>query len=453
MIAVRHLFFTAPILPLLALACAPVERTYPTSSGGSDSSGLSAVAATSSAASTGGTGGSGGGVPTGSCAKVGVPFDILTMTDLGAKAKLSSKLYLAADQESTAMVHVVVKDDNQKQLHLRTVVPGPKPLGNLAHYGNPGVPPYDPSAVWAVNGQLHIEGSLGNTLEDLTFDIDAVSGVKPDGLLTAFQTPIECLQSGTLGEHVFAQDGAKARYLAVCNPSMAPQPYLLYAGGWTGQPVLVASDVGSAPVMRPMVYAFVGGTHLAFFADNDSQSFFSYGADVTKLAKPQPFRLTADSTARHGVFFTAPLPGDDGVAILAAHFNLSTSNGQYWSGSTSIADYATLSQVPPPGLELAQNIPSLMDAVTPSLPGWDAKGIVSAGYSGDHKGVYLDWLTRVGHPIVFGQAIYTTTDTEVINAGAAVLGDTTLVVWIEQIGAGSPYQYLVRGQAVSCKLD
>jgi hypothetical protein len=432
-------------LPLLALACAPVTRSYPPGSGGATSS----SSAETSSASTGGAGGSGGGVPTGSCVKVGLPFDVLSSNDLGAKAQLQPDVLLASDQENVAMVHVIVKDYNQNQVDVRTVLGGVKPLGSFSSFGSPTAPPFSPRAAWAVAGQLHVEGAQGNAVEELNVAVDPDNGVGPSGALKQFETPIECLQSGQLGATVFAQDGPNARYLAVCDLSASSMPSLLYAGGWTGKPVLVATAMLSEAVMRPTAYSFAGSTHLAFFA-NDGQVFFSYGPAVTDLGKTQAFRLTADPDARQGVFFAAPLPADDGVTLLSAHFNLMTDKGQFWTGATPTTSYATLSQVPPPGFASAQDIPTLKDAVTPTVPGWDAKGIVSAGTTPDNKGVHLFWLTRQGQPLVFGQEVYKAVDTTVLSASAAPLGDTTLVVWTEKTGSTTTTKYLVRGQVLSC---
>ncbi len=99
-------------------------------------------------------------------------------------------------------------------------------------------------------------------------------------------------------------------------------------------------------------------------------------------------------------------------------------------------------------------INSLGEAVTPSPPGLGAQGMFSAGSTPDDKAVRLFWLTREGTPLVFGQEIYKSVDTTVRAAAAAPWGDSsTLVVWIERTGASSPYQYLVRGQRMACKLD
>jgi hypothetical protein len=161
-------------LPLLGLACSPVTREFPTGSGGATASSVEA----SSSASAGGSGGS---TPTGSCSKVGTPFDILGSADLGG-ASLTSSLLVVPDQESLAMVHVILADQGQSQILVRTVLDDVQPLGNLAHFGNPaGGPLFNPIAAWGGGGHLHIEGFAGNSIEELNYDVDPMKGVGADG--------------------------------------------------------------------------------------------------------------------------------------------------------------------------------------------------------------------------------------------------------------------------------
>lgn len=437
----------------MLLACTPKVRTYPTGAGGSgggDSSSTSTMGTTSTSSSTG-TGGAGGSIPTGSCTKSGSAFDILSTNDLGAGSSLTSDVFLVADQENHAMVHVVVADSALSRILVRTVVDDVSPIGGLSQFGAVGTPSFQPRAAWAAAGQLHLEGSRGSSIEELGFPIDPDKGMGADGATVPFATPVECLQGGHLGHLAFAQDGANVRYIAVCESDTSGNPSLLFAGGSLGQPVQLASDTSIATVMQPQIYSYVNGTHLVFFAPNDGQFYFSYGAAVDAITQVQPFRITADPDARQGVFSVVPLPADDGVALLAAHFNVNLSMGQYWTGSVLTKSYATLSQVPPPGLELAQDIPSLNEAVTPSPPSWNATGIFSAGTTAQGKILRMFWLTREGKPLVFGQDVYTTVDTTISGGNAAPFGDSgALVVWIEQT-ASSPPQYLVRGQKMICK--
>jgi hypothetical protein len=444
-----RIFLSSLGLPLLVLACAPVTRSYETGSGGATSSSSSAD---TSSASTGGSGGSGGTAPSGSCTKVGAPFDILTPAELGPSAALTKEILLVPDQKNIAMVHVVLQDAGLARVVVRTVVDNAKVLGNFVQFDAAGAPPFKPLAAWG-GGYLHIEGTLGNSIQELNFSVDPDSGVMTGGKPDTYPTPIECLQGGGLGTVAFAQDGEKARYLASCLPSPAGGPALLFAGGWTGQPVQIASGMTSSTLMQPRFYSFVGSTHLAFFSDPDGKSSFSHGATVQELTTVHPFLLTMDpDSAVQGIFATPPRSADDGVTIIGAHFNVKTSKGQYWTGSLLTQDYATLSQVPPPGFAPAQDILTVEDAVSLSPPSWDAQRLVTAGATPDDTGVRLYWLTREGKPLVFGQEVYKSVDTSVRGANAAPFGDSTLlVVWTEQTAGGSTS--LVRGQRMSCKID
>jgi hypothetical protein len=262
------------------------------------------------------------------------------------------------------------------------------------------------------------------------------------------------LQGGSLGEIAFAQEGEKARYIAVCNSSTAGANSLLFVGGWTGKTVQIASDVESAAVMHPILYSFIGGEHLVFFSTHNGAFSFSHGATVEQLAALQPISFSSSAGESQAVLTMSPRTADDGVTIIGAHFNLNAGMGEYWTGSTLAADYGTLSQVPPPGYAAAQPITALGEAVTPSPPGSSAQGIFSAGATPDDKAVRLFWLTREGKPLAFGQDIYKSVDTTVRAAAAAPWGESsTLVVWIERTEASLPSQYLVRGQRMACKLD
>ncbi|MFS8067665.1 MAG: hypothetical protein ACMG6S_14975 [Byssovorax sp.] len=440
-------------LPLVVLACAPVTRTFEPGSGGATSSSSSADTSSASTGGSGGSGGSGGKAPSGSCTKVGAPFDILTPAELGASAALTKEVLLVPDQKNIAMVHVVLQDSGLGRVLVRTVVDNAKVLGNFVQFGTAGAPPFKPRAAWG-GGYLHIEGTLGNSIQELNFSVDPDSGVITGGKANTYPTPIECLQGGGLGTVAFAQDGEKARYLASCLPSPAGGPALLFAGGWTGQPVQIASGMPSSTLMQPSFYSFVGSTHLAFFSGPDGKSAFSHGATVQELAGVQPFLLTTDpDSVVQGIFATIPRPADDGVTIIGAHFNVKTSTGQYWTGSLLTQDYATLSQVPPPGFAPVQDILTVKDTVTPAPPSWSAQKIVSAGATPDDTAVRLYWLTREGKPLVFGQEVYKSADTAVREANAAPFGGSAiLVVWTERTGA-SEITSLVRGQRMTCKID
>ena len=438
-------------LPLLALACSPVTRTFDTGSGGATASSVEASSASSGGA--GGSGGSGGGAPTGTCTKVDAPFDILSSDELG-KASLSNFVLLAPDQESLAMVHVILSDYAQSQTLVRTVVDDVQRLGNFSHFGDPsGGPVFHPEAVWAGGGHLHLEGYAGNNIDELNFDVDPTKGVGATGNLDPYITPIECLQSGTLEKVVFAQDGEKARYIAVCQSITAGANSLLFSGGWTGKPVQVASDVSTSVAMHPTIYSFFGGEHLVFFTTNDGFNSFSHGATVDQLANLQSFSVVKSTTERQGIFTVSPRTADDGATFIGAHFDINLDKGEYWTGSTRTKDYATLAQVPPPGFSATQSIPTLKDGVTPSPATWNKQGVFSAGTSPDDKSVRLFWLTREGQALAFGQEIYKSADTSLRAAAAAPWGDTsTLVVWLERT-TSAPFKELVRGQRLSCKLD
>jgi hypothetical protein len=443
-------------LPLLLLACTPKVRPDPSGSGGAGGSGGATSTGTTTTSGpttgtgTGGSGGSGGSVPTGICTKSGSAFDILSTNDLGAGSSISSDVRLVADQQKHAMVHVVVTDYAQNRIVARTVVDDVSPLGGLAQFGAVGTPSFQVDAVWGSAGYVRIEGSSGNAIEELGFPINPDTGVGADGAIVPFATPTECQQGGYLSRLVFAQDGSKARYLAVCGSNTQGSPSLLFAGGWSGQPVQLASDLPDSTLMLPQFYSYANGTHLAFFSSNDGKYYFSYGAGVDALTAAQPFRITADVNAQQGVFATAPLPADQGVALFAAQFTQSADTGQFWTGSVLAKDYGTLSQVPPPGLALAQDIPSLKTATAPINPTWNETGIFGAGSAGG-KTLQMFWLTRKGKPLVFGQEVYTTTDTTIQGGNAAPFGDSgALVVWVERIET-SPPQYLVRGQKMTCK--
>ena len=447
-----RVFLSALGLPLLVLACAPVSRTYGSGGGGATSS----SSADASSAATGGSGGSGGKALTASCTNEGTPFDILTKDELGT-ASLDDSILLAPDQENVGMVHVILSDVGKNQIIVRTVVDDPKRLANLSYFGNASAPVFSPRAAWGGGGRLHIEGVASNAIQELNFNVDPTNGVAPDGKVDGYQTPIQCLQGGYTDQLAFAQDGEKARFVVVCRPNVVagPPPLTrLFAGGWTGAPVQLAADVPDVTLMRPDLYAFVGGKHIVFFTSMEGTTFFGQGTTVEELTTLQPLRFTTDPAARQGIFALAPTTASDGIALIGAHINPTTEMGQYWTGSALAKDYAALSQEPSPGFVAAQDIATVKEAVTPSPLGWNAQGAFSAGVVPDKKSVHMFWLTREGKSLIFGQEIYKSADTVVRGASAAPLGSSaTLVVWVERTGTAAPYAYQVRGQRVSCKLD
>lgn len=445
-------------LPIAFLACTPVVRPAPAGTGGSGGSG--GTASMGSTTSTGGStttgaGGSGGAMPVGTCSKSGLPFDIVSASDLGAGAQLTDKIYLVPDLEKRAMVHVLVEDPGHDSVVVRTVFDDPSPLGALTLFNNGNTPGFRPQIGWAANGQLAIHGRAKYSLLRVDFPVDPDKGVGANGTPTGIQVPTECLQTGSIDRVAFARDGDVARYVMVCPQDQAdagPPVALLYSGDVTAMPTLIATDDPTAPVMQPDLYTFVDGTSLVTFTQNMSGAFFSYGITPQDLAKVQPFKLTAAPGVAQGVFALPPLAGDTGVAVISAFFDKNTGKGQFWAGPLLTKDFGSLSQTPPPSLAPIAEVTVLADVAPIQNPTWDAAGIHGAGATQDKSSVRFSWFTRDGKPLVFAQPVYTATGSTILVAGAAPLGDfARLVVWIEQ-SADSPPQYVVKGQKLICQI-
>ncbi len=448
-------FLPALGFPLLVLACTPVVRPDPISSGGAggDASGVSATSAASTTGA-GGSGGSGGAAPMGTCSKMaGPPFIILGDQELDGAASLGDKIYLIPDAGKRAMVHVIIEDGGMNRVLVRTLIDDPNPVRNYAQYGAVGQPGFRPTGGRALNGQLLVRGSYGNNVAQLAYTVDPDNGVGVDGMLQILPTPVECSQQGHPDKVVFAPGTNPPRYLVTCLPDAAGMPGALFAGDGTSAPTQLLIKDPSSPEMRPALYTYQNGTHLVIFGGDKGGTFFSYGAKVDFLGGLQPLRLTPDVTTLSGVFATVPLPGDDGIAMISAFFDSSTGKGQFLAGPILASDYGSLAKIPPPGLVPIQNIPLIADVAPIFFPTWDPTGIYGAGASQDNASARFYWFTRDGKPLVFGQSIYTSTGPAILTANAAPLGDINkVVVWVERDDAATPPKYTVKGQKLICQI-
>lgn len=445
----RSLHFSAALLLAALAACSVTPREYGSTGGtGGGSGGQGGTGGSGAAAQTGG-GGTGGMPITATCAPSGLVFDVFDPAMLAGRT-FDDKILVIADPSQNDRAHVVLIDNSSEDVLIRTLTDGASPIGGkVISHAPVGFDYFEPKRGWAEPTQLVIYGRSSQGVSRASFPMNEGNGVGVDGSYVALVTPPQCFQGYTAGVAFDRNMAGETFYLVGCG-SPAAGGAGLFAGSEGSSGYTQIADVPeSDPLLDPHQYVIVNGVHLASFQDGPGSTMVSFGGKPEDLGVPKPFSVSNAPSELSFLLGLVPLPSHDGVAVLGGKLPMSNTNVQILSGSVLTKDYGTFYQVPPPWLKVIQTAPSINDLAPLFNPTFDPKGIYAAGPTVSGQQVLFTWLERDGKPLVSGQEIYKTGDTQVISAGAAPLGlINTVVVWVESDANGDSYQ--VRGQHIVC---
>lgn len=174
-----------------------------------------------------------------------------------------------------------------------------------------------------------------------------------------------------------------------------------------------------------------------------------YGANAAALTAAHPFSLTTDAGRMTVIGPLVPTPAADGIAPIAMTLALpSYTPMDFYTGVVPLADFADLDKVPVPELKQGATVTSTKQLVNYASADAEPAFTQYAGSTFNQDAVDLVVVGSGGKLLVFGQPVYTTTQSLVAGAAIGTVGTTSVAVWIEQNTDGSNTR--VNGQALFC---